>query len=195
MVVVLAAMTGVVVTAAPSEASIQNPPGFVHWKVQESGKCMTLNGDTGYMMVWRCLNAPSEEWSWTTVSVAGGFYAMLSNHWTGQCLAVPNWPVNGTPLVQAPCDVNDVRQYWRLDIISRAPVEISECGRVALPIPDINWPPSPFCRHFMSLQGALCIDKPKGSNSDGVYLRMWTCAGSSSRWPEDGHSEQVWTVA
>jgi hypothetical protein len=96
---------------------------------------------------------------------------MLVNHWTGQCMAVPSWPVNGTAVVQAVCDQNDVRQYWRVKQI---------CAKDP-------------CYHIISLQGALCLDKPDGNDNQGVHLQTWACAPETTSIPfSDRHEEQIW---
>ncbi|MCM2416540.1 RICIN domain-containing protein [Streptomyces sp. RKAG293] len=95
---------------------------------------------------------------------------MLANHWTTQCMAVASWPDNGTPVVMAPCDVNDVRQYWRWERMAASD------------------------DHIRSLQGALCLDKLEGNNTEGLQLQMWSCdeiQGNGNPF-QDYHYEQLW---
>ena len=174
VIAIITAVTSVV-TGEAAHATINNPPGYTHFQVWESGLCLTLNADTGAMVGWRCLNAASEEWHLVPVSAVGGpiTHTMLVNHWTGQCMAVPNWPVNGTGVVQAVCNENDVRQYWHIKQICR----------------------NEDCYHIRSLQGALCLNKPDGNNTQGVNLQMWTCAPETVTLPfQDRHDEAIWRL-
>ena len=96
-----------------------------------------------------CLNAPSEQWKRIRVSIAGGTYYLYQSNWTFSCMAVPNWPEDGTPVVQAPCDTNDVRQFWR--------------ERDSF---------------IQSLQGALCVTAPFSERKVlGLRLEMRNCSG------------------
>ncbi len=161
-----------------AHATITNPTGYTHMKVGDSGKCLMADADTGAVEEWRCLNAASEEWQVVPVTEAGHPYIILVSHWTNQCMSVPSWPVNGTKVVQAPCDATDVREYWREDYLNNGGP--SEDGP--------NY-------HIVSLQGALCLDKPDGDNSDGLQMQTWACASQDPNWNPffDYHYEQWWS--
>jgi hypothetical protein len=171
--------TGVSVgMAGPASAGIVNSPGYKHVKVLESGQCLLADAETMAVRVWTCLNTQSEEWYSIAVAWDGSgtpSHTVYQNHLTGLCMAVPSWPVNGTTVVLAPCDLNDVRQYWRLRVVTE------HDGRNVY--------------HVQSLQGAQCLDKPDGNNSPGVQLQMWTCRPIESDWNpfRDFHREQWFT--
>jgi hypothetical protein len=177
--VVLSCVTATAVsvgTGGTAHAQIVNPSGYTHLKVGDSGQCLMANADTGAVQQWRCLNAASEEWRTIPVSPTGGSptHFLLANHWTTMCMAVPNWPVNGTLVVQAPCDAGDVRQHWRAHYLAGDGFSTSY--------------------HIQSLQGALCLDKPDGDNSEGLQMQMWACASMEPNWNPffDFHYEQWW---
>jgi hypothetical protein len=107
---VAATVVGIVATGT-AHAEIVNTPGYLHLKVGDGGQCLAANIYTGAVEQQPCLNTLTEEWSEIPAGVIPG-QVMLGNRWTGLCMAVPNSPVNGTKVVQAQCDVGDVRQYW-----------------------------------------------------------------------------------
>lgn len=168
-VVALVVVAMNVVSAGTAQASINNSPGYTHFVEGDTGLCLTLDADAGTMVGWRCLNAASEEWGLVHIGATTSY--MFVNHWTDQCMAVPGAPVNGTQVVEAPCDVSDVRQYWY-------PKQI--CGTIT-------------CYHFISVLGGLCLDKPEGEGNNGVPLQMWNCAPETTSFPfADRHDEQIW---
>jgi hypothetical protein len=172
-VVALVVMAVNVVSAGGAQASIINSPGYHHFAEGDTGLCLTLDADTATMVGWRCLNAASEEWGFVSVIPRAGSptYYMFVNHWTDQCMAVPGVPVNGTPVVEVPCNPLDVRQAWYMKQI---------CD-------------STICYHVSSYTGALCLDKPEGDGTDGVRLQMWNCAAEDVSLPfADRHDEQIW---
>ena len=177
------AAIGVAGTAhADVYSNIWNTPGYTHlmngeWAGSEP-RCLYADADTGNAEIWRCLNARSEEWLKIPLSVAGNNYFLLQSNWTTLCMAVPSWPVNGTPVIQAPCDANDVRQYW-FQIYKNNNSTVSYTY-------DDNY-------HIVSLQGALCLDKPEGNTTQGLQLQMWTCANPSTDFG-DQHAEQLWQI-
>jgi len=185
ILLVLVAAIGVELAATGSAyadiySNIHNPPGYTHlmngeWAGSEP-RCLFADADTSNAEVWRCLNAPSEEWLRIPVSVAGNDYDLFQSNWTSLCMAVPSWPVNGTPVIQAPCDGNDVRQYWRT-------VYKNNNSSPSNPDDD-NF-------HIISLQGALCLDKPEGNTTPGLQLQTWACANPATDLG-DQHAEQWW---
>jgi hypothetical protein len=138
-----------------AHAAISDPPGFTHLPNIGSQMCAMADADTGNVAQWQCLNAHSEQWKRIPQFIAGGPYYQYQSNWTFLCMAVPNWPVEGTGVVQAPCDASDVRQYWRERDV-----------------------PKFQSRFFIdSLQGALCLTVPDGSHRQGLQLEMWGCRG------------------
>ena len=88
ILLVLVAAIGVELAATGSAyadiySNIHNPPGYTHlmngeWAGSEP-RCLFADADTSNAEVWRCLNAPSEEWLRIPVSVAGFAHAHVCN--------------------------------------------------------------------------------------------------------------------
>lgn len=161
--------------AGAAHASIHNDNGTIHWEnAVDDQQCLMNDPGTGYVEAWRCLNAPSEEW--TATGSPGGPVNMV-NYWTDDCMAVPEYPVNGTALTEVPCNAGDAKQLWRME-----PVEVFNGTH--------------YYRFHSVLNGYMCLDKPKGVNGDGTHIQMWTCASQDNPDPLDPffnyHKEQYW---
>jgi len=174
--------TGIAVgPASPAHAEVHNPQGYMHLKNFEGRSCMMADGNTAAVQQWRCLNAPSEEWAQVPVSISGGgtTHFLFASHWTTMCAAVPGYPASGTKVVQLPCDVNDVRQYWLPEFLRN--VGVGEVGIVY---------------RFRSLLGSLCLEIPDGNGTQGVQLQVRGCASQDPGFDPlgtfDYHREQWW---
>lgn len=144
-----------------ANATIVNDPGYKHVHNGLSGQCLMGDPETMQVQQWRCVNAPSEEWQQVPVSIPGigGVGYLLVNEWISQCMALPNWPVNGTKIIMAPCNALDARQYWT----------------------NISTQENPFYR-IISGQGSqtMCVDKPLEADNQGLQMQVWACAPQDS---------------
>jgi hypothetical protein len=163
--------------AGTAHAQIRNDLGTKHWENgADDQQCLMNDPNTGLVEAWRCLNAPSEEWS-AEGPPRSPFN--LVNFWTGDCMAVAGYPSNGTLITHVPCNASDASQLWRLE-------EVEEFNGAI------------YYRFHSILNQDQCLDKPKGVNADGTPIQMWKCASQDNPNPLDPffnyHKEQYWTA-
>ncbi len=161
-------------TIGTANASIHNDPGTIHWEnLGDNQLCLTNDPSSGFVVAWRCLNAPSEEW---TATGSPGGPVNLVNFWTDDCLAPSGYPANGTPLTEVPCSAQDAKQLWRMEFME-------------------NFNGTRYYRFHNVLDGDMCLDKPDNVDADGTHIQMWRCA-SQDHDPLDPvfnyHKEQYW---
>jgi hypothetical protein len=157
--------------AVPEHLYVQN--------VQSDG-CLTTNPGVIGVVQTACADRTNQRWVAIPVPspISGSLVEnLLVSEATSQCLAVLDYPVNGTPIVVAPCDVNNAREFWQKDL---------------------RYGTEPYAEyHLIVAQGGLCLDKPEGNSSQGLQIQAWTCAPfPPGDWNpfHDQHFEQWWRI-
>jgi hypothetical protein len=159
----IVAAAGIVSTGA-ARAEIIDQHGYHYQNQADDQQCLLGDSGTATVQQYRCLNALSEEWRPIGVALYPGGpldYVELNNVLTDQCMAVPSWPVNGTKVILAPCDAQNVRLFWR---------RVNDNGILGGGV-----------THLVSFQGALCLDKPRGNTVQGAQIQTWACNGSDQQ--------------
>jgi hypothetical protein len=158
-----------------AHATITNDPGTRHYKNWDNDQCLMFDPENANILrQYRCLNAPSEEFSFINVGPSGSYNVLIRNYWTGLCMGVAQIPLLGGRIYGLQCDVNDLRQYWHFESLGG---KLSDVYQV-----------------HAALGDNLCLDKDEGNDTQSLPIQVWTCADPSPSIPfGDQHKEQWWS--
>ena len=177
--VLLCAVATVLGVGGTASAETGRPTPDQQLKNWDNGQCLAANLRDLRVQQNPCTQISLQQWSRIPVSAVGGGplnYFLLSNRAGNNCMAVSGQVVNNTKIVLKPCNADDGSQIWQQ----------------LLRYPDHG---DGTAWHIVSLQGALCLDKPQGDNTPGVQIQVRQCASIPSDWNpfDDQHFEQWWT--
>jgi hypothetical protein len=171
LVVLVTASVGVVVGAAPAQASITTyvsvlqPSGTIGPKVIDIKDASTADLARAQLWQWRSTDTANQRWTiWqqTTVGNYGAF--MLKNVKSGKCLDmatdVPEG--NGVRVQQYTCNYQPNQLWWAVPVAT-------------------DW--SKGWVELVNLKSWRCLDATGATYVDGAPLQVWGCGGGwNQRW-------------